>query len=74
MVGRLKQKYLVDNVNKIMFAFMRKLEKQFADKGHEEAHNPQKPNLQEAPQAQKTPTQLSKEKVEADILKSHGRA
>ena len=74
MVGRLKQKYLVDNVNKIMFAFMRKLEKQFADKEHEEAHNPQKPNLQEAPQAQKTPAQLSKEKAEADILKAHGRA
>jgi hypothetical protein len=74
MIGRLKQKYLVDNVNKIMFAFMRKLEKQFADKEHEEAHNPQKPNLQEAPQAQKTPAQLSKEKAEADILKAHGRA
>jgi hypothetical protein len=69
----LKTKYLSENVNKIMYAFKKKTEKELSDKLHEEIHNPQKPNLNEKPIAEKSDTQKSKEKVENDILKSHGR-
>ncbi len=73
IIFALKTKYLSENVNKIMYAFKKKTEKELSDKLHEEIHNPQKPNLNEKPTAEKSDTQKSKEKVENDILKSHGR-
>ena len=67
IINTLKQKYVSDNMGKIMFAFRNKSAKEAADKEHEESHNPKKPNLSEAPVKQKTSQQLSKEKAEAII-------
>ena len=72
MVGALKNKYLAENVNKIMFAYGKQVEKNHADKQHKESHNPREPNLQERPTEEKSVTQSSKEKLEADILRSYG--
>jgi hypothetical protein len=69
----LKLKYLKENVNKMMYALKKKTEKELSDKVHEEVDNPSKPNLQERPVVEKSATQQSKENLENDILKAHGK-
>jgi len=72
MVGALKQKYVTDNIGKIMFAYQKTIEKRLADKKHEEDHNPRKPEIKESPTGQKPEAQAYMDKFEKEFLARHG--
>jgi len=71
MISALKQKYVTDNMGKIMFAYQKSIEKRLADKHHEEVHNPRKPEVKEAPVGQKTDKQAYMDKFEKEFMERH---